>query len=135
METQDQNSIVYIYTTYPNAEEARSIGFSTVKEKLAVSADYWFVNSIYPWKGTVKEVTQCMVMLSTKKTTSQKLLTYIESQHPYEVPIIMRCDTSMVNKQYSLWAESILMNKEPYIMESEKAQKEKESSSVYERLK
>jgi uncharacterized protein involved in tolerance to divalent cations len=37
-------NIVFVYTTCSSLDEAKSIGLSAVNEKLAISADYWFVN-------------------------------------------------------------------------------------------
>lgn len=69
--------IVFVYTICSNAEEARSLGISSVQEKLAISADYWIINSIYPWQGVLQEVGQYMLMLSTLKELSKNLIKHM----------------------------------------------------------
>jgi periplasmic divalent cation tolerance protein len=127
--------IVFIYTTCSSIEEARSIGLSSVNEKLAISADYWFIDSIYPWNGVVQEAEQYMLMLSTQKELSDELIKHIEVRHSYHVPMIARCDIPMTNHLYHSWVENTLTNKDEYISESEEREKEHAAEYKNSRLK
>lgn len=128
-------NIVFVYTTCSSKEEAKSIGLSVINEHLAISADYWFVDSIYPWNGVVEEVEQYMLMLSTQKKFSEQLIEHIESMHSYHVPMIARSDISMTNHLYKTWVENTLGSKEKLISEAdEKIIKEREEFH-YSRLK
>ena len=131
----NSENIVFVYTTCSSKEEARSIGLSAVNDHLAISADYWFVDSIYPWQGVLQEVEQCMLMLSTQKKLSENLINHIESMHSYHVPVIARSDISMTNHLYKSWVESTLSGKEHYITEEEAIQKSKREEFHYSRLK
>lgn len=127
--------IVFIYTTCSSIGEARSIGLSSVNEKLAISADYWFIDSIYPWNGVVQETEQYMLMLSTQKELSDELIKHIEVRHSYHVPMIARCDVPMTNHLYHSWVENTLTNKDEYISESEERAKEHAAEYKNSRLK
>lgn len=61
----EEKNIVFVYTTCPNIIEARNIGLSAVREKLAISADYWLINSIYPWMNVIQEGDQFMLLFAT----------------------------------------------------------------------
>jgi len=137
LEQVEKNSknIVFIYTTCSSREEAREIGISAINEKLAISADYWFVNSIYPWKGVLQESDQCMLMLSTQKDLSEKLIKHVETMHSYSVPVIFRTDSSMTNHLYGSWVESTLESNEVYITEEEARIKSQQEEFHYSRLK
>lgn len=111
--------IVFVYTICRDIEEARSLGYSAVREKLAISMDYWIINSIYPWQNVIQEVDQYILMFSTQKNLSDKLIKHIESEHSYKVPMIARCDIAMTNIPYSLWVEHTLSSEEKYITEAE----------------
>ena len=111
--------IVFVYTICKDIEEARSMGFSAIKEKLAISMDYWTINSIYPWQGVIREIDQYMLMFSTIKNLSDKLIKHIESEHSYKVPMIVRCNTDMTNIPYSLWVKDTLESEEKYTTEFE----------------
>jgi uncharacterized protein involved in tolerance to divalent cations len=73
--------IVFVYTTCPSVQEARDIGLSAVNQKLAISADYWIINSIYPWSNVIQEGEQYMLMFATQKGLSDTLMKHIEKEH------------------------------------------------------
>lgn len=128
--------IVFVYTTCPSIDEARAMGLSAIKEKLAVSADYWLINSIYPWSNVIQEGEQYMLMLATQKVLSNTLMKHIEVEHSYSVPVVVRCDTAITNQPYHFWADNILTSKEEYITETEEEiKKRNENGDHYERLK
>ena len=107
-----EDDIVFVYTICGNLEDARAMGYSAVKEKLAISMDYWIINSIYPWQSVIQEVGQYMLMFSTQKKLGQKLIKHIESEHKYNVPMIAKCDIAMTNLPYSLWVDDTLKSDE-----------------------
>jgi periplasmic divalent cation tolerance protein len=111
--------IVFVYTTCASIEEAKSIGLSCINEKLTVSVDYWPIGSIYPWKGVLQDVEQYMIMLTTEKELSDRLIKYVGGLHPYTTPMIARMDTAVMNPTYKFWVEATLNNKEAYITEQE----------------
>lgn len=132
----DSKDIVFVYTTCPSIGEARDIGLSAIKEKLAVSADYWLVNSIYPWNKVIQEGEQYMLVFATQKVLSDTLMKRIEMEHSYSVPVIIRSDTLITNQPYHFWVDNTLTNKDEYITLTEEDMiKKREKSSNYERLK
>ncbi len=139
LEKVDKSSkgIVFVYTICRDIEEARAMGFSAIREKLAISMDYWIINSIYPWQGVIQEIDQYILMFSTEKSLSENLIKHIEAEHSYNIPMIVRCDTDMTNLPYSLWVENTLNNDEKYITEPEaKIKKDNEEGvNYYEKLK
>lgn len=132
----EAKNIVYIYTTCPTMEEARMIGLSAVQNKLAVSVDYWMVNSIYPWNKVIQEGDQYMLLLTTQKDLSDKLMEHVEMEHSYSVPVIIKTDTMVTNQSYHFWADLTLSNKDEYITETEdQIKKKNEKGFHFERLK
>lgn len=132
----ESKNIVFVYTTCPNIKEARNIGLSAIKEKLAISADYWLINSIYPWKNVIQEIDQCMLMFTTQKVLSDNLMKHIELEHSYSVPVIVKCDTIITNQPYHFWVDNTLTSKDEYVTETEDEMKKKnEKGYHYERLK
>jgi uncharacterized protein involved in tolerance to divalent cations len=137
-ETVEKNSkeIVFVYTTCPSISEAREIGLSAIKEKLAASADYWLINSIYPWDKVIQEGEQYMLMFATEKSLSSTLMKHIEMEHSYSIPVIMRSETLVTNQPYHFWVDNTLTDKDEYITETEEEiQKRSEKGANYERLK
>lgn len=112
-------NIVFIYTTCRDREEARAIGLAAIEEKLAVCADFWVINSLYPWRGVLEEVEQYMLMITTEEALSAKLISFVEGVHSYTTPMITRLDTSLMNPTYTFWVEDMLQRKERYLSEEE----------------
>ena len=121
----EKKKIIFVYTTCPNIEEARSMGLSAIKEKLAFSADFWVIESLYQWHEEMQDVSQYMLMLTSEKGVTEKLIKFITSIHSYSTPMIAACDTEMVNKNYAYWADSILLGHEMY--EPSKVQEDDET--------
>jgi len=131
----DKN-IVFVYTTCFNIGEARMMGLSAVNKKLAISADYWIINSIYPWMDVIQEGEQYMLMFSTQKALSEKLIKHIEAEHSYSVPVIVQLDVSLANQPYTFWVDNLLTKEGEYITETEaEIKKKNERGPHYERLK
>jgi uncharacterized protein involved in tolerance to divalent cations len=134
----ESKNIVFIYTTCQSIDEARSIGLSVIDEKLAISADYWPIGSIYPWHGVIQDVEQYMLMLTTQKFLSEKLIKSVGAMHSYSTPMITRLDTALINPTYTFWADSTLHEREAYITEEEKQKRdeyEEEDGYHYGKLK
>ena len=132
----DSRDIVFVYTSCSSIEEARSIGLSAINEKLAISADYWLTNSIYPWKNVVQEIEQYIIMFATQRELGDKLIKHIEAEHSYDVPMIIKTNTDMVNQDYFFWVDTTLSNKGKYITEEEKKKmKKKDDEFHFEKLK
>jgi periplasmic divalent cation tolerance protein len=126
------DGIVFIYTMCGGSEEARDIGYAAVEEKLAISADYWITNSIYPWQGVLHETDQWMLVLSTQKLISEKLMEFIESKHSYNIPTIIRSDVLLTNKSFSLWLDNTINSDIKYITEEDDKIKRQHESKDYQ---
>lgn len=129
--TKDSKNIVFVYTTCVDQKQAREIGYQAIEEKLAISADYWFMNSIYPWQKVIREKNQYTLMFTTIKSKINSLIKFIELEHSYNIPMIAVVNVSMVNHSFYLWANNIFDLEEKYITEEEYYIKKREQSSDY----
>lgn len=114
----DKNSkdIVFVYTICSGLEEARSIGYSAIQEKIAISMDCWPIHSIYPWQGVIQEIDQFILMFSTEKNLSEELIKHIEAEHSYKIPMIVVSNTDKTNLPYSMWVDNTLNDGEKYVV-------------------
>lgn len=124
--------LIFVYTTCSDKREAQYLGLSAIENKLAIAADFWVINSIYPWKGVIQEVDQYTLMLSTQKFLADKLVEFIHENHSYTTPMIVEMETAGVNFPYKFWMDSLLANKERYLSKKEyKEKKIEEEEGVY----
>jgi periplasmic divalent cation tolerance protein len=63
------------------------------------------INSIYWWKGEINEDEEELLVIKTKKTILNELITFIKSIHPYSVPEIIALDIIDGNIDYLNWIE------------------------------
>ncbi len=125
-------NLVFVYTTCSNREEAIHIGLSVLDKKLAISLDYWKVESIYPWKGVIQEVEQYILMFSSENRLSDELIKFIEKIHSYKTPMIAMCEVNRINYPYKFWMEGLLLSKDKYLSEEEaKLKKIEDEEGVY----
>jgi periplasmic divalent cation tolerance protein len=121
------DTMVFVYTTCADKAEARHLSYSAVAEKLAICADFWPIDSIYPWKGVVQDVGQFMVIFTTKKSLSSKLASFVGGLHSYTVPMIAECDIAFTSPAYMIWADRVLNDfSKDYISQEEADKKQTE---------
>jgi periplasmic divalent cation tolerance protein len=113
------SDLVYIYTTCADRAEARLIALQCIEERLAVSADFWPISSIYPWQTVIQDVDQYMLVMTTQKVLSDKLMKFIEGIHSYAVPVIAQCDVQFAAQGYRFWVEESLQNTQPFMTKEE----------------
>jgi len=79
-----------VFSTYPDAETARSIAHTLVKEQLAACANIIpGVESIYRWKGAIETSGEVLAILKTTEERYPELEARIKELHPYEVPEVV----------------------------------------------
>ncbi|ETB64190.1 TPA: divalent-cation tolerance protein CutA [Candidatus Nomurabacteria bacterium] len=125
-----EKDVLFVYTTCHSLEELRSISYEAIENKLAISADYWAVGSIYPWKKVLQETDQYMLVFTTEKEFVEKLTKLIESLHSYSVPMIAITDSLLFNSTYRFWIDSTLHDNNKYLSKHE-ASMNKEEDGVY----
>jgi periplasmic divalent cation tolerance protein len=108
------DKIVFVYTTCTNKDEARSIGLACINEHLAVCADFWPIESVYPWDGVIENVEQYTLMLTTKSSLSEKLTLFIAGLHSYSTPMIATSEVANMSPSYKFWMDKVLLEKGEY---------------------
>jgi uncharacterized protein involved in tolerance to divalent cations len=120
----EEKELVFMYITCATRDEARTISFAALKQKLIVCADYWVIESIYPWNGVVEDIDQYMLLLTTKKSLSDKLYAFVLSMHSYGIPMIAESPIKMKNPAYTLWGHNTIKETKEYISKEEKKKRD-----------
>lgn len=123
---------VFVYTTCSNIDEARNLARSAVENNLAVCGDFWAVESIYPWHGVLEDVEQYMLMITTQRELSEKLVGFLKGLHSYEVPMFVTTASVSTSELYKIWMEKTLEQKGELLSPEEAKEKQQyESESGY----
>jgi len=95
--------MVFIYTTCATSEEAKSLGKLIVDKKLGACVDYWPVSSMYNWKGSFKQTSQVMLIVTTLESKLEEVNDLISKNHNYSAPLIAGVDVRRINRAYKEW--------------------------------
>jgi periplasmic divalent cation tolerance protein len=94
----------FVYVTAGDANEARMIGSTVVKERLAACANLLGgIESIYWWDGTVCEGHEAALVLKTSGKHKTALIERIRELHSYDCPCIVCLPIRDGNPDFLHW--------------------------------
>lgn len=105
-----QISIFYI--THSDKERAAALGRQAIEKKLAGCANILPMNSLYPWKGSLHEENEHILILKTLPDLKDALTEFVSAEHHYEVPCIMNWNVD-VNESYGNWIRNNIEGTDP----------------------
>lgn len=94
---------IIIYSTFKNKVEADKIVKGLLDKKLIACANYLNIESKYFWKDKIVSTKEIATYLKTKKENWNKVKKYIEENHSYEIPCVIKMNEVEANKSYSEW--------------------------------
>ncbi len=96
-----------VYITAP-VDSAERLAESLVEERLAACVNRFPCQSTYRWQGSVHDDEEVILLAKTTDERYDDLVTYLEAEHPYDVPCIERFDETDVLDAFADWrAESV----------------------------
>ena len=105
------SDIRLILCTFPDADQARSIGRTLVEARLAACVNLIpGVELIYHWQGAVGTSREVLAVFKTTAAAYPALEALLRELHPYEVPEIISLQPEQVAETYARWvSESVLV--------------------------
>jgi periplasmic divalent cation tolerance protein len=106
------SQLVVVLTSLPNIELAKALAHALLEEKLAACVQLIEgVQSIYRWEGKVREERE--VLLSAKTSASHwiAISSFIQAQHPYDLPEILAFSPEQYEQHYGEWVQSEVNSK------------------------
>lgn len=99
-------SVVSVYVTFADADEAERIGRTAVEERLASCVNILgTIDSIYRWHGEVKRASEIAAIFKTTDAQADALMARIAGMHSYDVPCIVTWPTDKIVPGYADWVE------------------------------
>lgn len=92
-----------IITTMNDTAGARIMAHGLIERRLVSCAHISPLRSIYRWKGVMHEEEEVMLSVLTTESLADEVRTFIEKEHPYEVPVIETMDVDLFGEAVS-WA-------------------------------
>jgi periplasmic divalent cation tolerance protein len=99
-------SVVSVYATFADAEEAERIGRTVVEERLAACINILGpIRSIYRWQGAVESAAEIAAIFKTNEAMAEALIARIAALHSYDVPCIVAWPIDRIAHSYGEWIE------------------------------
>lgn len=99
-----------MYVTYPNKESADEMVEKLLEEKLVACANVFSMESSYYWEDEINKDAEYLSILKTSYKNAPHTEYFIEQNHPYEVPCIVRWEVSC-NLSYEKWLRSNIIER------------------------
>lgn len=97
--------ILVFYVIHPDEETASRIAGSLTAARLIACGNVFPVQSMYEWDGASVRDGEWVSILKTGIDREIEVENAIISQHPYEIPCIIRYEVR-VNAAYADWVEA-----------------------------
>lgn len=90
------------YVTLNTPEEARTIGFSLLKQQLAVCVNWFPITCAYRWEGEITEEPEVVLMVKTQAGLQEDIEKVIRAHISY-TNFIAEISPSAVNQGFLGW--------------------------------
>ena len=103
----DDPEFVFVYTTLPDANAAKSLSLALVEERLAACVNiHAEMTSIYEWQGKIETGPEVPVFIKTRRDLAQRVIDFSRPRHPYTVPCFLILPIVGGNEDYLAWART-----------------------------
>jgi periplasmic divalent cation tolerance protein len=95
---------LFVYITMPDAASAETLARTMVEERLCAGANIIpGLKSLYRWRGTTEERSECACILKTTDEHWTALEKRARELHPYETPCIAALAADRVHPPFLRW--------------------------------
>ena len=89
------DEVLFLYTTWPDAETADAVAREAVERRLAACANRFApVRSTYRWEGKLEVGEEFPLTFKTTAFAAAALRALIKERHPYDLPAILALPVS-----------------------------------------
>ncbi len=87
---QENDKPVLIYSTFPSAEAAESVGKELVELRLAACVNVIAgMTSIYRWEGKIARDSEAVMIIKTRKGVAEAAMAAVKKRHAYTNPAML----------------------------------------------
>jgi len=97
-----------ILTTTDNKETAEKLATGLVDQKLAACVQIDEVLSFFRWEGKASAEKEYRIMIKTRAENYSKIEQFIQSQHNYTLPQIIKLDITGGMAKYFKWMDEAM---------------------------
>lgn len=96
------SDLILVYTTFPDAAAALSVGRALVEERIAGCINVLpAMTSVYVWEGKTETASEAVLIAKTRAALTAEVVAAIKARHSYEVPAILVLPVAGGNADYA----------------------------------
>ena len=102
----DENNqrVVFVYTTHPSVVEAERIGRELVEKRLCACVNILpGMVSLYWWQGAVERGDEAVMIIKTRAALAEPVRAAVRQLHSYTTPAILVLPIESVDPDYGDW--------------------------------
>ena len=106
------NQLLVVVTSLPNMQAAKGLARALVEENLAACVQWMDgLQSVYRWEGKVCEEHEVLLSAKTSASKWLEISSFIQAQHPYDLPEILAFSPEQYSQQYGAWVQTEVNSK------------------------
>jgi|SRR6185295_131653 len=103
----EASEFCFLYSTYPNAEEALKAARIVIDKRLAACVNiYPPMKSVYMWEGKRDETSEVGTFIKTRRSLVDAAVAELWPVHPYDVPCFVVLPVESGSADYLAWARA-----------------------------
>jgi periplasmic divalent cation tolerance protein len=96
--------VVFVYTTHPSVVEAERIGRELVERRLCACVNILpGMVSLYWWQGAVERGEEAVMVIKTRAALAEPVRAAVRQLHSYTTPAILVLPIESVDADYKEW--------------------------------
>lgn len=100
----DEADFIIIFVTASNSQEAEKVADILLAERKAACVNILSgVNSKFWWKGKIDSAEENLLIIKTRKSLFNEVVSRVKAVHSYEVPEIIAMPIISGNNEYLHW--------------------------------
>ncbi|HLC59568.1 MAG TPA: divalent-cation tolerance protein CutA [archaeon] len=97
-----------VLCTCKDEKEAQKIANHLLHDELIACANIVEnIKSLYWWEGKITSSSECMIIMKTKKSLVEDVISSIKKMHSYKVPEVIELPIGNGNKDYLNWISEV----------------------------
>ena len=97
-------TVVVVLVTAPNRRVGEALGRALVEERLAACVNLVpGLTSLYRWEGKLHRDREVLLLIKTRRSRCQRLMTRVVSLHPYTTAEILALPVIAGSGRYLAW--------------------------------
>lgn len=100
--------MILIETSFSDKNIAQKFAKELLNKKLCACVNILLSQSLYSWNNKIIDEDEFILRIKTTKEFQNKVINFLQKNHPYETPEIIVSEVSYIEEKYQNWLKNSL---------------------------